>query len=40
MDKPLNIREVNFHAIIGNPQNTVNDNTVIGLLKKILTLFE
>lgn len=40
MDAPLNIREVNFNTIIGTPQDTVNDPTIIGLLKKILSLFE
>ena len=35
---PLNVRDVDTSAVIGTPQDSVNQNTVIGLLKRIVAL--
>lgn len=35
---PLNVRDVDTTTVIGTPQDTVNQNTVIGLLKRIIAL--
>lgn len=35
---PLNVRDVDTSAVIGTPQDSVAQNTVIGLLKRIIAL--
>lgn len=35
---PLNVRDVDTTAVIGTPQDSANQNTVIGLLKRIVAL--
>lgn len=35
---PLNVRDVDTTVVIGTPQDSANQNTVIGLLKRIVAL--
>ena len=35
---PLNVRDIDTSTVIGSPQDTVDKNTVIGLLKRIIEL--
>lgn len=37
-DGALNVREVNLPKTLGTPEDTAQDNTVIGLLKSITVM--
>lgn len=36
---PLNVREITLSSTLGTPQDNEQQNTVIGLLKRIILLF-
>lgn len=35
---PLNVRDVDTSKVIGTPQDTADQDTIIGLLKRIIVL--